>query len=230
MLESAGVEYRVPTTAGATPAARERLSVHLMGALQATRQRSVLELLYRLNARSLYAFSITRVRRLEPGVDAADLVDDAFLCAFTKCAAFKVSPTATFSGWIFAVAENLARQHARRARRQVCRPAAEADDRVAETADPAVQILRDEAAAQAESDWLLFLRLCAAGVVKLPARWRKVLELRDAEGLRYDEIAARLGLRRSHVGMLVRRARLRVLQTVIRSLVPFREVADVPED
>ena len=64
----------------------------------------------------------------------------------------------------------------------------------------------------------------AAASLRLPERQREALELREQEGLRYDEIAARMGTSRDSVAQLIAHARINLYDelqgTVLASVSP----------
>lgn len=221
-----GSELRLPDEV-LLPGAREALSIRLIEVLRETRDRSAFELLYRLNAPVLERFVRHRVRDLVD-LDPADVVDETFLRVFTRCETFRVTARSTFTGWAMVIAENIIRQERRSVRRsgRVAWSDDWSEQAVAPAAreEPSRRLEEAEVRALLIESWPTVVRLCAAGLLRLPPRWRRALELREGEGLSYLQIADRMDLRVGHVAMLLHRARCRVLQYVTGMLAPYREV------
>ncbi|MFH0946617.1 MAG: sigma-70 family RNA polymerase sigma factor [Planctomycetota bacterium] len=223
-LRSSDCLLQVPEPNGG-PGDRDQLSMCLMAVLQATRERDAFELLYLLNARVVHLYCKSRLRASTaplPFLDPADVVDETFMNVYLRCESFCVEKSTSFTGWVLVVAENIMRQDYRR-RLHLRRQELPADDFIADhQPGPQAQVLYHEVVETFEESWNLFVRLCAAGILNLPSRWRHALELRESESLSYREIGRRMDLSTGHVGMLIRRARLRVLRQVKRSLDQFR--------
>ncbi|MBI3181108.1 MAG: sigma-70 family RNA polymerase sigma factor [Myxococcales bacterium] len=137
--------------------------------------------------------------------DAFDLVQRAFLQALE---AARRSMTrlgregpAPFRAWLFRIAINLGKNHARSERRWRTAPASEAEGLAAPSAPDPVE--RAEQVAQTR-----------AAVLGLPRRQREVLTLRLDAGLSFAEIASTLGIQegnaRVHFHQAVRRLACRL--------------------
>jgi len=211
-----GSKLRVAATPHDRPE-RDRLSVRLMVVLKETRDRRALEILYRLNARTIHLFARQRLRGA-PDLDAADVVDETFLRIFTRCETFSASDRSTFAGWAMAIAENVIRHLIRTERRGGRVPWATIGEEPSDLTEPIDHATTEEARRVAIEGWPMLVRLCAAGILRLPPRWRSALELRERDGLSYREIASRMDLRPGHVAMLLHRARGRVLQHIAGTL------------
>lgn len=213
----------VPTDSTGGSRDRDRLATLLMAALRESSDRRVFALLYRLTARHLLGFCRSRIqrfrrtRRSAHGIDPADIVEETFVCVFLHRHTFRMTARASFVGWSFVIAENLMRQAARRGaeRGEIALPA---DLLACPGEGPFQEAVGREILASYEQGLEMFVRLCAAALIGLPPRWRRALELRDGEGLTYQQIARRMEVRTGHVGMLVRRARKRILGEVGRVL------------
>ncbi|MFG0318858.1 MAG: RNA polymerase sigma factor [Planctomycetota bacterium JB042] len=204
------------------PDERDTLSVRLVEVLRETRDRRALSLLYRLNAPVLERFVRRRLGDLTE-VEASDVVDETFLRVLRRCETFRSSETATFCGWAMVIAENVIRQLRRSRRRSGA--VAWPDDgwTPVDPAPPADPLEEDELRTLVAESWPTLVRLSAAALLRLPPRWRRVLELREGEGLSYREVAVRMGIRTGYVAMLLHRARARVLRSVTAALAPYRE-------
>lgn len=136
-------------------------------------------------------------RRLQGKVDAADVVQDAFLGAYRDFEQFRGTTEKEFLGWLrqvlaFVLA-NLVRHYRGTQRRDVRlerQLAVELDqsshalDRglVADQSSPSQQAVRREQSV-----------LLAEALARLPDEWRDLLILRHLEGLTFPEVAQRLG-------------------------------------
>jgi RNA polymerase sigma-70 factor, ECF subfamily len=138
------------------------------------------------------------VRVFGSSEDAADVVQDAFVQAFTKLDTFR--GTSAFYTWLYRIAFNLAMSHARRGRKTASldgmkstlgeepmdgRPTAEAD------------VMQQERA-----------ELVHAALGQLSMDYRQILVLREIDGCRYDEIAEILDLPVGTVRSRLFRARM----------------------
>ncbi len=138
------------------------------------------------------------LRVLGSSEDAADIVQDAFVQAFTKLSTFR--GTSAFYTWLYRIAFNLAMSHVRRDRKTASidgmksdvgeepmdgRPTAEAD------------VMQQERA-----------ELVHAALGELSLDYRQILVLREIDGCRYDEIAEILDLPVGTVRSRLFRARM----------------------
>jgi len=144
----------------------------------------------------LYHASLVRLlyRRTGDRDRAEDLAQEVFVRALE-------APPANPRPWLFAVALNLARDDGRRAVRQGRRLEEFAADSAPAAAPPADQeVERDERVAAVR-----------AALGQLSEKDREALLLK-AEGFRYEEIAAALGLAPGAVGTTLARARRRLAE------------------
>jgi RNA polymerase sigma-70 factor (ECF subfamily) len=136
-------------------------------------------------------------RRLQGKVDAADVVQDAFLGAHRDFGQFRGTTEKEFLGWLRQilayVLANLVRYYQGAQRRDVrlerqltieLDQSSHALDRglVADQSSPSQQAARREQAV-----------LLAEALARLPEAWRDLLVLRHLEGLTFPEVAQRLG-------------------------------------
>jgi RNA polymerase sigma-70 factor (ECF subfamily) len=117
---------------------------------------------------------------------AEDLAQDVFLQVHRKAGSFE--GRSSFKTWLYAVALNLCRDHARRQRRTV-RLAAQDEEVDAIATIPDASLGPFEQLDRAEQ----IARLRAA-VDRLSLTYRTILQLRDWEDMSYDEIAQVLGV------------------------------------
>jgi RNA polymerase sigma-70 factor (ECF subfamily) len=160
--------------------------------------------LYRTHYRRVFGLC----RQLLGSVPAAeDAAQEAFLKAHRTLASY--DPTQPFEAWIMTIASNHCDDLVRRRGKERSIFGDESTERVeaeADTTDVLGEVLADERA-----------RDVKAAVAALPDKYRLPLLLAYYGGSSYDEIAASLGLTRTHVGALICRGKqaLRVaLQTL----------------
>ncbi len=216
-LERRGAEFRIPVPFD-VPRDRDAVSTALLAAFAATDDRRAFDLLYRLNESFVRILCHARLRRAPRLVDVDDLVHDAFVTVHRRAHRFRFDERATFTGWVTRMVENLLIGHLRRARH---RPVAGILEDVADRAHgPLGRVILDETRERVTANWPILVRVCAAALLQLPPQMRRVVELREGEDLSYLEIANRLGVARGTAAMLLRRARLRILRVMNRSLAP----------
>jgi len=136
-------------------------------------------------------------RRLQGKVDAADVVQDAFLGASRDFGQFRGTTEKEFLGWLRQilayVLANLVRHYQGAQRRDVrlerqltieLDQSSHALDRglVADQSSPSQQAVRREQAV-----------LLSEALARLPELWRDLLVLRHLEGLTFPEVAQRMG-------------------------------------
>lgn len=144
-------------------------------------------------------------RHLQNEADALDLAQDTFVRLYRHRASYRDG--ARFSTWMFQIALNLCRDHARRRSR---RPLAALDD-VPESADS--QPSPDSAALDAER-----ASAVRAAISALPENLREPLLISTYENLPQAEIAAILRATPKAVETRLARARAQLRQTLARWL------------
>lgn len=107
--------------------------------------------------------------------DALDLAQETFVRLYQHRARYR--PGAKFSTWMFQIALNLARDHARRQRRRPTTPLDEAPEQTTRVT-PGQQVTDDEAAAAVR-----------AAIAALPDDLREAVLLSEFEDLSHAEIA-----------------------------------------
>jgi RNA polymerase sigma-70 factor (ECF subfamily) len=146
------------------------------------------------------------VRLLGSAERAEDAAQESFLRAHRSLGRY--DPTRPFAGWILSIASHLCVDAIRRRSKERQLFGSEPEERIAALVD------EDDAGAL---DALLVAeraRDVKAALAKLPERYRLPLVLAYYREASYDEIAAELGLTRTHVGALICRAK----QTLRRAL------------
>ncbi len=141
--------------------------------------------------------------------DAEDLTQESFLQAFARLPSFRLGQR--FHPWIYTIALNLCRSHLRRRSLARWLPLGERNDEArgarpeprAPALDPEQQILSGEAE-----------RCLQRAIRALPAKYREVFVLREAQQLSYEEIASLLGLPLGTVETRLFRARRRLVDSL----------------
>lgn len=140
-------------------------------------------------------------RRVRPGEDADDLVQDVF----SRLAAQDLAAIANIQGYIFQVAANVLRDKARRSSvRSIVAPAPDDFDVVDDAAFSPERILQSREA----------LRIVVAALYELPEPVRAVFSHYHFDGVAQVEIARRMGLSLSTVEKHMARANSHLLYRV----------------
>ena len=133
--------------------------------------------------------------------DAADVVQEAFLNAFQALPAFKGD--SEFFTWLYRIAFNAAVSQKRKKRPAASLDTGGPDSARPEPADPS-EVARPGAALERTEDE----RQLYAALARLSDEHRAVLLMKDIDGLKYEEIAAVLGVPVGTVRSRLHRARL----------------------
>lgn len=120
--------------------------------------------------------------------DAEEIAQEAFLRAYRDLA--KLRKPALFAKWLYSIVINVARERRRRQKPTV-----------------SIETVLDIPGPSVDPDERAALRELLARVAGLPEKYRVPLTLRYAEGLKYGEIADRLGIRETAARSRVHRAR-----------------------
>jgi RNA polymerase sigma-70 factor, ECF subfamily len=132
------------------------------------------------------------------GADADDIVQDAFVQAYTKLNTFRGS--SAFYTWLYRIAFNLAMSHARRERKT-----ASLDEMKSGWGSEPVD---GQAAPDAGLEQRECVEIVQSALAALHTEYRTILVLREIDGCRYDEIAEILDLPVGTVRSRLFRARL----------------------
>lgn len=146
-------------------------------------------------------------RRVGDRQTAEDLYQELFLRIFRKAADYQ--PGNGFHRWFYTLAANLCHDHFRRQQVRLKSVARERDQAAAtvedDDADPALQVERQANVEEVRR-----------ALLRLPAAMREIVVMREYEGLRYDEIAVRLGVE----APTLRRRMFRAVEQLRRLLAP----------
>lgn len=138
------------------------------------------------------------LRVLGSAEDAADIVQDAFVQAYTKLDTFR--GTSAFYTWLYRIAFNLAMSHARKGRKATSLDGLKAiagDEPMDGQPTAETGVLMQERAA-----------LVHVALAELNLEHRQIIVLREIDGLSYDEIAEILSVPVGTVRSRLFRARL----------------------
>lgn len=136
--------------------------------------------------------------------DTEDVVQEAFAAAHRAIGGFRGD--SKFSTWIHRIATTRALNHLERAEEKLRRASDPIDVPDGDRPGPALEVRGGTTPLQALEAKELMRRL-ADCLSKLPAAWRAVLALRDAEGKTYEQIAALLHVELGTVRSRLARAR-----------------------
>ena len=135
---------------------------------------------------------------------AEDAAQEVFLRAHKAFASYDVDQP--FAGWILRIASNYCIDTLRRRRKELELFGTESDERIAAEADD-TDVLGDLLTVERAAE-------VKAAVEGLPERYRLPLVLAYYSDASYDDVAAALGITRTHAGALICRAK----QTLRRAL------------
>ena len=190
------------------------LATALMDVYRRTRDPDVFEGLVRWVGPDLRARVRSRVRVLGVVVDPEEVVQDAIVNIYKYPDRFEASRPRAFAAWSTTIADNAIRRHLRTRRRedQVClRDPELIVQRADESApEPSRHAAAREECSAAASAFALMLRVYLQCFRALSERERTVLEMIEVVGLRYAELAERMGVRADSLKMVVFRARKRL--------------------
>ncbi|MGH9867747.1 MAG: RNA polymerase sigma factor [Candidatus Polarisedimenticolia bacterium] len=160
------------------------------------------------------------MRMLNDREKAVDVAQETFINVFTHADSYR--PVASFTGWLYRIAYNLAINEIRRQKRQPAisldapAPGQDADSRPLEPRDDREGIEEQMLQHELHEN----VRRCVAA---LPARYRGAIVMKDMEGMTFEEIAVVLGCPESTVKSRVMRGR-RMLRTRLEAyLAPAAE-------
>lgn len=146
---------------------------------------------------------------------ADDATQEVFVKVFRSISAFRGQ--SSFSTWLFAVAANTCRSHARSARRRAAFEVRTADAPSDEDGRPLerqpVDGAPDPGKATEQND---IVRSVQRAIAALPLEYAQVIVMKDMQDMRYEEIAAALGCSLGTVKSRLSRARNIVKQKIER--------------
>jgi len=157
------------------------------------------EILVIANQKKIYNRCLRIVKNPE---DANDLAQDAFLKAYQNLASFKGE--SGFSLWLYRLTTNVCLDFLRREKRREKVSLSYQDD-AGDTIE--IEVPDERFTPHKEAERNEFLENIHQGLTSLSDEHRKILMMRELDGLSYDEIAAFLGLSPGTVKSRIARAR-----------------------
>lgn len=165
---------------------------------------------YRNNYRRVLGLCRQMLGRMQSAEDAAQ---EVFLRAHRSFASY--DHARPFEGWILSIASNYCIDVVRRRRKEAQLFGTEGEERIAAEADDSDVLgglLAEERAAELK-----------AAIASLPERYRLPLVLAYYRDASYDEVAAALGITRTHAGALICRAKQALRRALPAANDAFRE-------
>lgn len=197
----------------ATPTADERAlraETDLMLAFQRSGSSTDFEALYECARGPLLMWIASLASVRSTGVEATELLQDAFVNIYRYAASFRAEGPRSFRVWSRTIAGNLVR----RSRHERRRSLQDLPEGLQEPSDrrsgPALALAEDEERLSLARAWFLLLARYAAAFEQLAARDRAALHLVEVEGRSYQDACARLGVGLSNLKMILFRARRRI--------------------
>ena len=146
---------------------------------------------------------------------AEDIAIDSFMTSLNKINDF-ASEKARYSTWLFIIARNMTYHKLNQSKRFISIDntvnSSDSDDGLATTLKDFLQNESDEEYSESLSESIdMKAELMKSGIKKLDKKFRKVIEMRELEGLQYKDIAARLKRNESTVKSQIRNGRLKLI-------------------
>jgi RNA polymerase sigma-70 factor (ECF subfamily) len=179
--------------------------------------RESFEVLIRRYMGAVYALSLREAPRQS---DAEDIAQEAFVKAYNRLS--ELSDPAAFRGWIRRIAVNLARDAGRRKSRKM-----ELSDHAAGPDSANIDVASDDPSISHKFRLQEAREQIIDAIAALPEDYAQVAAMRYIESLDYEEMAARLGLRREALRKRLHRANLMLRKALKHA---FPELAADVED
>lgn len=186
-----------------------------------TRQQRLFNELAELAQPFLWRRASFELARLERITDESEVVQDTLFNIFRYGHTFQPSVPHAFATWSARIVRNVVLRHMRT---QSCRPTLSLEDCGGaaafvspQRADPMLRLEECEERQLLRRNFSLWLRVYVAAYAQLTELQRRILHAVEVEGLRYRELAERMGMRSGAVKMVVFRGRRRILQLMERA-------------
>ena len=206
-----------PYAGGSVATERDRsdwISTSLMNAFKNTQDPEVFALLFELNREAFLRAIRSGLRRGRPGVDAFDVLQEAFLNMYRYPHRFVADRADAFRSWGHRVVRNTM---LKLVQGQAKQPDSLAVDDEQEQVIDARMSPPESIAAEHESAelvnraYLLFLALYLRHFRRLSPKTKRALQLVELDGKSYRDAAERIGIPLAHIKMVIFRGRRRIL-------------------
>lgn len=169
------------------------------------------ELLTRKYQGRIYAFCLHLVNNVE---EAEELTQDVFIKLFSNLTTFRAD--AKFSTWLYQIAKNLSLNKLKYLKRRKYFQNTSLDARPADEGDAGGHEVRDEGKSiEALYEDIELQTLIQQKIDALREDYKRMLILRDIEGLSYDEIARRMRLTAGTVKSRLHKARIALRESLL---------------
>ena len=186
-----------------------RLLTALMVGFRDTGRSDLFDALYRLAQPALVLWVTKKRRGTALRLDPEDLTQEVFLSIHRYRGSFK-EEKGGFRAWSMTIARNLICRQAQGLLRRSTRAHLEDCDPPDPRDGPREAAINQEEAKLLRGAWQLYLLAYAKAYEGLKQRDQEALRLVEVEGLRYAEVADRLGVGLSNMKMILLRARHRI--------------------
>lgn len=200
-------------------ARRDALSTALMEVYRLHRSRAAFGLLYELNRTHIYQQVAARLRRYQSKADAHDVLQEVFVNVYRYPHRFNCEREDAFRVWTATIVRNTVLKHlrslSRNGRAEV--PFEDLPEQPQRKADePLRGVIQSESEEACSRVYLTYLHLYLRFYGMLSEREQRALHLVEAEGVRYREAAAELGIKLENLKMVVFRARRKIHRSMRR--------------
>ena len=198
-----------------------RRCTELLSDFAETRKPGLFEELAELAEPHLRRRASFELARLGQVAEESEVVQDTLLNVFRYAHTFQPTVQHAFATWSARIVRNVVLRHLRTQKRV---PTLSLEDcggagafAGASRSDPHVHLEEDEERARLRQSFSLWLQVYVAAYAQLTELQRRILHAVEVEGLKYREVAERMGMRAEAVKMVVFRGRRRILQLLERA-------------
>jgi RNA polymerase sigma factor (sigma-70 family) len=222
---------KVPYDGAAFDSKQDRsdwISTCLMDAFKATGDAGVFALLFECNERAFLLALHTQLRRTRTHVDAADVLQEAFLNIYRYPHRFHPDRADAFRNWGHRIVRNTAlkflRGEGRLSRQQSLEDEFQCEDVRART--PLRAADEHEGAELVDRAYLLYLNLYLLHFGKLSPKEQRALTMVEIEDRPYRDAAAELGIRLENLKMVIFRGRQKIFRGMSQTLAAMAAADD----
>ena len=207
------------------------LSTCLMDAFKRSGEAAVFALLFECNQAAFLHAVQSQLRRTHHHVDAADVLQEAFLNIYRYPHRFLADRADAFRNWGHRIVRNTTlkflRGEGRLSRQQAIDDEFQCED--VRGRSPLRAASEHEGAELVDRAYLLYLSLYLLHFEKLSVRERRALTMVEVDGLPYRDAAEGLGIRLENLKMVVFRGRKKIFRGMSQTLAAMGSAADAAE-